>query len=121
MKPKILVVDDDHDIGLMLIDRLVFLGFHAVSASNGAEGLTLLEREAVDGILLDIQMPVMDGLTMLDEVRERYPTIPVIVISAEQNKQKLIQAVERGATDFLLKPIDVHLLAAKCRAIFASS
>ena len=120
MPPSILVVDDDHDVCLMLIDRLLFLGFHAASASNGAEGLAMLEKGAVDGILLDIQMPVMDGLTMLDELHERYPTIPVIVISAEQNKKKLIQAMERGARDFLLKPIDVHLLAAKCHAIFSS-
>ena len=90
-------------------------------AKNGAEGLTLLDVLAVDGILLDMQMPVMDGLTMLDQVRERYSSIPVIVMSAELNKDKLIQAMERGANDYLLKPIDTDLLAKKCSLIFSAS
>jgi CheY-like chemotaxis protein len=75
---------------------------------------------AVDGILMDIQMPVMDGLTMLKHVRERYPNIPVIAMSAELNKNKLIQAIELGANDYLLKPIDADLLAKKCSLIFSS-
>ena len=103
----------------MLTDRLTYLGFQVMTASNGAEGLAILERTIVDGILLDIQMPVMDGLTMLDNVREHYPRIPVIMMTAEQNQKKLIQAIERGATDYLLKPIDIDLLAKKCETIFA--
>ena len=117
----ILVVDDDEDISLMLKDRLTLLGFHATTASDGAEGMAMVEKMAVDGILLDIQMPVMDGLTMLQQVRERYPNMPVIVMTAELNEKKLIQAMERGANDYLFKPIDFDLLAKKCLTTFSSS
>jgi CheY-like chemotaxis protein len=118
---SLLVVEDEEDISLLLQDRLMFLGFYVTLAKNGAEGLSLLEVLAVDGILLDIQMPVMDGLTMLDQVRARYSSIPVIVMSAELNKDKLIQAMERGANDYILKPIDADLLAKKCSLIFSAS
>lgn len=117
---SLVVVEDEEDISLMLQDRLMFLGFYVTVAGNGNEGLAVLERMAIDGILLDIQMPVMDGLTMLKHVRERYPNVPVIAMSAELNKKKLIQAIELGANDYLLKPIDADLLAKKCSLIFSS-
>ena len=121
MSLSLLVVEDEEDIGLMLQDRLTSLGFYVTVAKNGIEGLTILEITKVDGILLDIQMPVMDGLTMLNHVRERHSNIPVMVMSAEANKEKLIQAMEHGAYDFLLKPIDVDLLSKKCSLVFSSS
>jgi len=120
MALSILVVEDEQDISMMLHDRLTFLGFVVTTARDGAEGMAMLEVLVFDGILLDIQMPVMDGLSMLGQVRERFPSIPVIVMSAELNKKKLIQAIERGAHDYLLKPIDVDLLAKKCRAVFGA-
>jgi len=116
---SILVVEDEEDISLMLQDRLMFLGFYVTVAKNGAAGIATLERMAIDGILMDIQMPVMDGLTMLKHIQEGYPNIPVIAMSAEINKEKLIQAIELGANDYLLKPIDVNLLAKKCTLIFS--
>ena len=121
MPLSILVVDDDQDVSLMLQDRLTSLGFSVTTASDGAEGIAMLKTLAVHGILLDIQMPIMDGLTMLDQVRKRYPNIPVIVMSAGINKQKLIQAMERGAHDYLLKPVDMELLFEKCCTVFSSS
>jgi CheY-like chemotaxis protein len=117
---SLLVVEDEEDISLMLQDRLMFLGFYVTVARNGAEGVAMLERMAVDGILMDIQMPVMDGLTMLKHVRERYSNVPVIAMSAEINKGKLIQAIELGAKDYLLKPIEVDVLSKKCALIFSS-
>lgn len=121
MAPSILVVEDEQDISMMLHDRLTFQGFVVTTARDGAEGLAMLEVLMVDGILLDIQMPVLDGLSMLEQVRERFPHIPVIVMSAELNKKKLIKAIERGAHDYLLKPIDVDLLAKKCSTVFGTS
>lgn len=105
----------------MLQDRLNLLGYHASTASHGVEGLAMFEVLVFDGILLDIQMPVMDGLTMLDRIRERYPNMPVIMMTAEQNKEKIQRAMERGANDYLLKPIDSDLLAKKCQAVFGSA
>ena len=121
MALSILVVEDEQDISMMLHDRLTFLGFVVTTARDGGEGLAMLEVLVFDGILLDIQMPVMDGLSMLGQVLERFPSIPVIVMSAELNKKKLIKAIERGAHDYLLKPIDVDLLAQKCKTVFGAS
>jgi DNA-binding response OmpR family regulator len=117
---SILVVEDEQDISMMLQDRLTFLGFVVTTAQNGAEGLAMLDVLVVDGILLDIQMPVMDGLSMLGKVRERFPSIPVIAMSAELNKKKLIKAIELGAQEYILKPIDVDLLAKKCCTVFGT-
>ena len=97
MSISILLVEDEQDIRLMLQDRLISLGFDVTTANNGAEGIEVLEKTTVDGILLDIQMPVMDGITMLQQVREPYPRLPVIVMSAEHNIKRMIQAIERGA------------------------
>ena len=121
MSFSLLVVEDEQDISLMLQDRLNFLGFYVTVAHNGAEGIGMMERMFFDGILLDIQMPVMDGLTMLKQTREQFSSIPIIVMSAEDNKDKLIQAIEQGANDYLLKPIDVDLMYKKCSLIFSSS
>ena len=118
MALSILVVDDDQDVSLMLNDRLTFLGFYVTTANNGAEAMSMLKTLIVDGILLDIQMPVMNGMTMLEQLREQDAKMPVIVMTAEQNKQKLIQAMELGANDYLVKPIDVDLLAKKCFTLF---
>ncbi len=104
----------------MLQDRLTSLGFFITTARDGEEGMSMLEVVAADGILLDMQMPVMDGLTMLERVRERYPSMPVIAMTAESNKNKLIQAMELGAQDYLLKPIDCDLLVTKCCRVFES-
>ena len=76
MAPSILVVEDEQDISMMLHDRLTFLGFLVTTARDGAEGLAMLDVLVVDGILLDIQMPVMDGLSMLGKIRERFPSTP---------------------------------------------
>ncbi len=121
MAPVILVVDDDPDISLMLTDRLTFLNFQVVTATHGEEGLSTLKNMAINGVLLDIQMPVMDGITMLRHIREQNIRVPVIVMSAQINTKMLIEAIEKGASDYLLKPIDVDLLTKKCSAVFSSS
>ena len=118
MALSILVVDDDHDVSLMLKDRLTFLGFFVMTARNGAEAMAMLKILTVDGILLDIQMPEMDGITMLEQLGGQRPGMPVIVMTAELNKKKLIQAMELGANDYLVKPIDLDLLAKKCFTLF---
>ncbi|GJL52274.1 MAG: hypothetical protein NPIRA01_35010 [Nitrospirales bacterium] len=118
MPAHILVLDDDQDIALMLKDRLNFLGYHATTANNGAEGMAMLETLTIDGILLDVQMPVMDGLTMLKHIQDQHPQVPVIMMTAELNKDSLIQALERGARDYLLKPIDPERLMKKCSTVF---
>ena len=115
---RILVVDDYEDIRLFLVDCLRGLGFLAYSASDGVEGLALLKKHSFSGILLDLQMPVMNGLTMLLQLQKESNAIPVIVMSADTTRSAMIKAIEAGAKDFLTKPIAYEILKYKCLRLF---
>lgn len=115
---RILVVDDYKDIQLFLVDCLGGLGFLAYSASNGVEGLALLQEHSFSGILLDLEMPVMNGLTMLLQLQKESNAIPVIVMSADTTRSAMIKAIEAGAKDFLTKPIAYEILKYKCLRLF---
>ncbi len=115
---RLLVVDDQEDMHLMLEDRLEAMGYEIVKATNGVEALYVLAQCPVGGILLDLEMPLMDGLALLQELRRRQIQIPVIVMSATDNHPKFMKALELGAMDYLYKPLDVVLFTQKCRRIF---
>lgn len=114
----ILVVDDDKDVLLFLEDRLIFLGYDVLMAGNGKEGLEVLQSQSVDGVLLDLTMPIMGGMTMLEKLRNSSPSPPVIVMSANGHRSKLLEAISKGAMEFLIKPIGQDELASKCWRLF---
>lgn len=115
---QLLVVDDDEDIHMVLGDRLQAMGYGVLKATNGMEAIHMLAQHSVVGILLDIEMPVMDGLTLLKELQHRHMHVPVIVLPAGNDPNKFMKAVELGALDYLKKPIDSVLLAQKCERLF---
>ena len=114
----ILIVDDDKDVLLFLGDRLKALGYDVLTASNGKEGLEVLYSHSVDGILLDLDMPIMGGLTMLEQLGSHSAFPPVIVMSADVHRSELQQALLRGAMDFFIKPITQDVLTNKCLRLF---
>lgn len=118
MGKRVLIVDDQVTIVLFLRHRLEKLGFEVKTASNGLEGLEVLRTESVNGILLDLEMPIMDGLTMLNHLRQQSTTVPVIVMSADPTRSTMIKAIEVGARDYLFKPISGDILKHKCLRIF---
>lgn len=127
MKKKILIVDDHPDIVLMLADRLEALGYETVSAANGKEALQQLERHAPNLMLLDLEMPQMTGMEVLQQladmnrrengsagqagfgIGETLP-LPVIVMTAHGTISKAVEAMRAGAYDFLTKPIELEHL-----------
>jgi len=113
MSERILVVDDEADSARVIADAIAWLGFDVVTASNGREGLTVLGTTPFNGILLDLEMPVMNGWTMLDELRWQGYDVPVIVMSQEANQTKLRDLLHEGAQDFLVKPFNPYLLLQK--------
>lgn len=113
MSERILVVDDEAGSARIIADAIAWLGFDVVTASNGREGLTVLGTMPFDGILLDLEMPVMNGWTMLDELRWQGYDVPVIVMSQEANQTKLRDLLHEGAQDFLVKPFNPYLLLQK--------
>lgn len=105
----VLVVDDEEGIReslRMILDR----AYRVVTASSGFEALKLREREQPDAVFLDILMPGMDGLKVLEEVRKVAPDLPVIMVTATQTVKTAVAAMKLGAYDYLTKPFDVREL-----------
>ncbi len=107
MAKKILVVDDSRIIRRVLTGTLQEAGYEiAGEAANGEEALEQLKTVTPDLVTLDITMPIMDGLETLSHIREEYPDLKVIMISAAGQKNKVIQALKDGALDFIRKPFE---------------
>ena len=112
---RILVVDDDassRDIAARLLARE---GYDTRTAADGPECLTLVTRERVDLILLDVMMPGMDGFAVCAALREAGLTIPVILLTAFGDLPTAIQAIRAGAYDFMTKPVEMEPLALAIR------
>ncbi len=105
-RPRILVVDDDSDIRDLLRDRLESDGFEVRMAGDGRTALRLLADSPVDGILLDIALPELDGFEVLRQLRTTQATLPVIMMTAVEALDRAMAAVEAGAQGYLLKPFD---------------
>jgi CheY-like chemotaxis protein len=103
-KKPILVVDDEKNIRLTLSQSLESLGFPIQTAVNGEEALKKLEEAEFGLLLLDLKMPGMDGMEVLHRVRDRWPAIPVIIITAYGTIEFAVDAMKLGAVDFIQKP-----------------
>ena len=102
---KILIVDDAAFMRMMIKENLKKAGFTEFSeASNGEEAMKKFESESPDLILLDITMPIMDGITALKEIRNNDPTAKVVMCSAMGQDSMVIEAIKLGALDFIVKP-----------------
>jgi len=101
---KILIVDDDPQIRMLLRDRLQANGYEIHLAENGLKGLELLEKESPDLMLLDLQMPEMSGMEVLDHLQQKAIEIPVVVLTAHGTIERAVEAMKLGAYDFLPKP-----------------
>ncbi len=110
MAQTILVIDDEKAIRRTLNEILSFEGFKIEEAADGAEGLKKIETNSYDCILCDIKMPKMDGLELLEKTKEINPDVPFIVISGHGNIETAVEAVKKGAFDFISKPPDLNRL-----------
>jgi len=106
---SVLVVDDDRDLRYLLSLRLVTAGYIVYGASNGLEALEQMEKHSVGVVLTDHHMPKMDGFELLSVCRMKWPGIPVVVFSAEQD-DLAHEAVERGAFAWVRKGNEFTLL-----------
>jgi CheY-like chemotaxis protein len=114
--PLVLVVDDDPDILDAICDILDAEGYRVARARHGAEALEQVEAARPDIILLDLMMPVMDGVAFSHALRQRprVSDIPIVVISADGNPQR---AASVGAAGYLAKPFDIEALLAQVAGI----
>jgi two-component system nitrogen regulation response regulator NtrX len=105
-KSRILVIDDEAAIRDSLKMTLEYAGYEFIGAATGQEGLAHAEREAPDIVLLDIKMPGMDGMEVLTRLRQMNETTPVLMISGHGTTSTAVEAIKRGAADFLDKPFE---------------
>jgi putative two-component system response regulator len=118
---KRLLIIDDSEVDRSILKKILEIDFHILEAENGFKGMeTLLEnRRRIDGILLDLHMPVLDGFHVLELMKENKITdIPVIIITAESTEQNLLKTLQYNIKDFICKPFDVDLIRGRMRTMF---
>jgi two-component system response regulator ArlR len=118
-KTKILVIDDEPNIVQTLQDRLEMNEYRVFTAHNGRDGLDKFEREKPDVILLDVIMPIMDGLEMLETLRKRPDgqDVSIIMLTARSQTQDIARANACGIDDYIVKPFDLSELLAKIESV----
>lgn len=109
-RARVLVVEDDEALREALCDTISYGGYEPAAASNGVEALAVLERQAIDLVVSDVQMDVMDGHTLLRKVRAQRPNLPFVLVTAHGSVERAVEAIREGATDYLLKPFEAEVL-----------
>ena len=117
MKTRILIVDDEVDALELMEELFQKNGYDTYSASNGVEALNILRETETDIMISDIFMPEMDGMTLLDTVRKKYPDISIIMITAHGTIETAVDAMKKGAKDYILKPLRLDEIVAKVETI----
>ena len=107
---RILVIDDEANMRRVLEIMLARGGHDVLTAENGLEALALLEKQGIDLIISDMRMPGMDGLALLQRLREKGSAVPVIVVTAHGTIDSAVEAMRNGAVDYLLRPFDIDAL-----------
>jgi two-component system nitrogen regulation response regulator NtrX len=110
VKPRILVIDDEAGIRDSMRRTLEYQGYQFVGAATGQEGLALIERDPPDLVFLDIKMPGMDGLEVLDRIKAANPMVPVVMVSGHGTAQNAFEARDKGAAGFIEKPFSEPVL-----------
>ncbi len=114
---KILIMDDEPTLRQTLARILQRAGYEATTAENGRQGLAFLETTMFDLVYLDIRMPGLSGLEVLDWIHSTYPDIPVVLFTAQPDLNSAVEALRRGARDYLLKPLKPQAILERTRTI----
>lgn len=110
---RILLVDDEEDVTLILSKRLERRGYSCGRAANGQEAVEAMEGEAFPLVVMDVKMPVLNGVEALQRIAERWPKTQVILLSGHADMQLAVQAMTQGAFGYLMKPVDFEELLFK--------
>ena len=121
MADRILIVDDDQAVLTMLYKIIRSNGMEAETASDGNTALTLLASRRFDLLLLDVNMPGMDGFTVVEAIRAKGMETPIIIISGRKEDYDTLYGLDLGADDYITKPFNPVVLAAKAKALIRRS
>ena len=106
----VLVVEDDLSLREAMCDTLQMAGYQVTAAADAQAALRLVEKEAVGMVVSDVHMQPMDGHLLLQKLKARHPSLPVVLMTAYGNVQKAVQAMRDGASDYLFKPFEAQVL-----------
>lgn len=118
---KILLAEDDVNLGNLLSDYLKAKGYTTDLAMNGDEAFTLFAKGNYDLCLFDVMMPVKDGFTLAKEIRKINENVPIIFLTAKSMKEDTLQGFESGADDYISKPFSMEELLARITAVIRRS
>ncbi|AIC96290.1 Sporulation initiation phosphotransferase F [Shouchella lehensis G1] len=105
---NVMIVDDQFGIRVLLTEILQKDGYQMYQAANGKEALDIQELEKIDIVLLDMKIPGMDGVEILKKMKERQPTIKVVMMTAYGELKMVNEALENGAISYMAKPFDIE-------------
>jgi len=117
MVNRVLVADDDKAVRESLVRALTLEGYSVSSVNDGGKALEMLRVDEHDALVLDLMMPVIDGLTVCRVLRSEKNRIPILMLTARAETSDRVQGLDAGADDYLPKPFDPRELAARVRAI----
>lgn len=106
-KPRILIVDDEFELVSALEERLNLRGFKAKGVTTGTDALATLEEWRCDVVLLDVKMPGLGGLELMEMIKEDYPRIEVVLLTGHGSAQDADSGMRLGAFDYLQKPVQI--------------
>jgi DNA-binding NtrC family response regulator len=115
LKSKVLIIDDEIEFASTLCQRLKLRGVAAVDVHSGTEGLLHMVKMNPGVVILDLKMPDMSGLEVLEKIKEHDASIEVIMITGHGSAGSGIEAKERGAFDYVMKPLDLLELIDKMK------
>jgi len=111
MTEKVLLVDDEEEFVDTLAERMRSRGMEVATSNSGGDALDLVDRDAYDVVVLDLQMPGMDGIEVLERIKQRRPDIQVVLLTGHATVEKGVEAIKLGALEFLEKPVDLSTLS----------
>ncbi|WP_209121949.1 response regulator transcription factor [Alkalihalobacillus sp. BA299] len=114
-KKTILVVDDEKELVDLVSSYLLKEGFRVLQAYDGSEVFSILQREIIDLIVLDVMMPRLDGITACEKIRKKW-TVPIIMLTAKGGEMDRVQGLKIGADDYVVKPFSPKELVARIEA-----
>ncbi|MCU4413984.1 response regulator transcription factor [Acinetobacter sp. WU_MDCI_Axc73] len=118
--PKILIIEDDFMIAESTLTLLKYHQFDVEWVNNGIDGLSQLSKQSFDLVLLDLGLPMMDGMQVLKQIRQK-TTVPVLIISARDQLENRVDGLNQGADDYLIKPYEFDELLARIHALLRRS
>lgn len=116
---NVLLIDDEANLRQTLTRVLQNAGCAVTSAADGSQALQILQNTSFDLVYLDIHLPGMNGLQVLQQIRQVSPQLPVILFTAYASLQSALEAIRLGASDYLVKPVDPDVFVARTRVILA--